>query len=105
MEIVHTEEKEGFTITLAVQEEIDSPDWDMTEEELEETIQRIKDGSLLWFCARVEAYKNGICLARYYLGGCCYLSIDDFKNGGYYEDMVTNVIREAKEKIQELTGE
>lgn len=104
-ETIHTEERDGFTIQLAVTIEYDEPDWDFeSEEQRQDTIERINDGRLAYFIARVSASKNDIKLATDYLGGCCYQSTDDFINepAGYYQDMVEQVLNEAKSNIQKL---
>ena len=103
-EKVHQEEKDGLIITLEITQETDAPDWDFeSEQERQDLIEQINNGNILWFVAKVSAMKQGIVLADDYLGGCCYDSIKDFINDGYYQDMVDNVITEAKQKIIDLT--
>ena len=100
---VHTEQFEGFTITLDLLDEDHSPDWDFeNEEDRADTLRKIDNGSLLWFVAKVTASKNGIDLATDYLGGCCYESVAEFLTGGYYEDMRSTVVNDAREAIKGL---
>lgn len=102
-ETVHTDDLNGFHIVLAFSPEHSAPDWDFdTVEDEEELLRRIENGTMLWFCARVEAYRHGVLLGTDYLGGCCYESAKDFMENGYYADMVDNAINEAKDKITEL---
>lgn len=106
MELIHTEEREGFTIrTYALPEDI-SPigQFDSGGVALDqEIIDDIAAGNLTWFMAKVTASKNGIALADSYLGACCYKSHEGFiKDSGYYEDMVSEVIAEAKTAIKLL---
>lgn len=103
-EKVYQEEQDGFIITLELTQETDAPDWDFeSEDERQELMEQIDNGIMLWFVAKVTAEKHGIILADDYLGGCCYSSVEDFIQGGYYQDMVDNVITAAKQKIIDLT--
>lgn len=100
-ENIHTETAAGFDIVFSVAPEIDAPDWEFESPEDErETLERINRGDLAWFIAKVEAYKNGICLGTDYLGGCCYESPLQFVNASdYYGDMVENVVNQARKNI------
>lgn len=103
MDLRHTEEREGFTIKLYTTPELEQPDWDMTEDELEQLLYDINSGELKYFCAKVTAEKLGIKLASDYLGGCCYKSIEIFMQpDGYYPEMVNTVLQEAKKTLASL---
>lgn len=106
-ELRHTEEREGFTIKLHTRYEEDQPDWDFnSEEDKQELLRKIENGSVEWFITKVTAEKNGIVLGTDYLGGCCYESISDFiKPGDYYDSMVCEAIRQANKAIVTLTNE
>lgn len=102
-ETVHTEENDGFTITLSITPETAAPDWYFeSEEEEQHLLDQINDGDLMYFVAKVTASKNGIELGNDYLGGCCYESVEDFIVGGYFSDMVDTAIDEAKKAIHSL---
>jgi len=98
----HTEQVEGFTVKLYITPECDSPDWDLSPSELEQVINDINSGELLYFTAKVTAEKLDIELASDYLGGCCYRTIEEFIADSYYRDMVDTVIIEARQRIQQL---
>lgn len=102
-ETVHTEEHEGFTITLRIAPAYDEPDWDVSPEELKEINDKIESGALLWFVARVSASKAGVELGDDYLGGNCYASAQEFVGSCVYDDMREAAIEAAKAKITELT--
>ncbi len=94
-ETVHTDEVEGFDIRLDVTSEDERPEQD--------TLDKINNGLLLWFCARVTVSRDGLDLGDDVLGGCCYESIADFlKPGGYYSDMVQQAIEQARGAIEKL---
>lgn len=98
----YTEQVEGFTIKLYTTPEYDFPDWDLPPSELEQVINDINRGKLIYFIAKVVAEKLDIELASDCLGSCCYKNIQEFIADPYYKDMVTTVINEAKQKIQQL---
>jgi hypothetical protein len=104
-EQVHTETRNGFDYVLSFTQEDTEPDWDMTEEERAELLEKINNGTLLWFVAKMEVKRAGIVLATDYIGGCCYSSVSDFVEDGYYEDMISIATEEAENTLKELTKE
>ena len=101
--LFHTEIIEGFTINVFSLPEDISPRGQFETDDAQEIIEKIENGQLEWFCAKVTASKNGVLLAEDYLGACCYKSLSDFINPDcYYGDMVKTVIKEAKETIKSL---
>jgi hypothetical protein len=107
-ELIHTEEREGFTIQLWRRDEDMSPRGQFQREDGsddEELIHDIESGRYDWFCAEVTASKADVVLGHDFLGGCCYESAKDFVTpDGYYPDMVAEAIAEAREKLAELCG-
>jgi len=105
-ELIHLEEREGFTIHCYAQEEDISPEGhfasgdDAADAEI---IRKIANADLAWFCAHVTASKEGIVLGSDYLGACCYKSTQDFiTSNDYYADMVEEVIQQAKTTLKKL---
>lgn len=104
-ELVHEEERDGFSVRLYFGEELDSPDWDMTDDEKQELFRKIDSGALLWFCAHVTVSRTpgGEVLGEDYLGGCCYESVAAFlAAGGYYEDMIGEAIGRAQNCMRQI---
>jgi hypothetical protein len=103
-ETIHTSKTAGFDIVFSVTHEDHQPDWDFEDEaDKQDTLDRINSGDLVYFIARVQAFKNGIELGTDYLGGCCYDSYMQFvEASGYYADMVENAISEARANIAKL---
>ena len=106
-ELIHEEERGGFTIRFYAEPEDLSPrDEFMIEDgsDDEETIRKIENGTYAWFCAHVVASKAGVELGDDYLGACCYESAQAFvtPGEGYWEDMVANALDQAKAKFAEL---
>lgn len=104
-ENIHTEKAAGFDIVFSVAPEHVEPDWDFEDEaDKQDTLDRIERGDLVYFVARVQAYKNGVLLGTDYLGGCCYDSYMQFVEASdYYADMVENAVSEARQTIAKLT--
>jgi hypothetical protein len=106
-EQLHQEEVNGFVVTTYILEEHTHPRdlFDYEEEEIQELCRKIDNGCYQWFAVRVEASKRGIILGRAYLGGCLYDNAIDFIKDDYYEDLVHESIKEAKQTLKELNQE
>lgn len=67
----------------------------------QDIIAQLESGNLwAWCCVRVVAYIEGIDLeGDDYLGACSYKSEEDFKQGGYFEDMCNVARDELLKKI------
>ena len=104
---LHTIEHEGFTVRTTIEAETSDPDWDFeNEEQRQALLDQIEAGSMLYFSVAVEAWKNGIKFDTQYMGGCYYETLQDFiDNGGYYDDMVQDVVDKAKLEIKGLVKE
>ncbi len=103
-----SEQRRGFNIVFTALPE-DLPlkyTFDDTCCDLEEIRASIDLGDSVYFCARVEAYKNGILLGCDYLGACHYNSYQEFHEtaADYYADMVDAAIAEAEKAIDSLKG-
>ena len=96
----------GFEITLTAEDEHESAANHFSFEECgvdhSETIAKIESGEFMWFTAKVSAARHGVELGSDYLGCCCYSSLDDFKTGGYYEQMRDQAISDAEATLQKL---
>ncbi len=77
--------------------------FDYDEDELLDLANKINDGSLEWFMARVEVRLDGIELGEAYLSGCLYDSFEDFATGNdYHGDMIQEAIDDAKLNLTRL---
>jgi hypothetical protein len=102
-EITHSEIRDGFKVELAIAPE-DKPltgDFE-SEAHRQETVDRIDNGDLLWFVARVTASRQGVVLGTDYLGGCCYDNVQEFLRDAYYEGMVEEALGDARRMIEKL---
>jgi len=79
-------------------------DLDLSWDEDGETAEKLEQGLLCAFVARVAVYFDGWCLGEDYLGGCIYESPEHFIDhrggrGSYFRDLVTNAIEQARAEI------
>lgn len=104
MNPIHTEERDGFTLSYrAFPEEDISPEDSFDIQDGDDTLERIEDGTYAWFRVEITASRAGIDLATAHLGGCCYDSEEAFvTDSGYYADLCNEAIAEAKAKLAEL---
>ena len=109
-ETVHSETRDNFEIDLAFSPEDIHPDdlfdWEVCGDR-EETLRKIDAGLLLWFTARVRVSVDrpdgcSVVIGEDYLGGCLYESVSDFIASGYYNDMVSMAVENARNFIDSL---
>lgn len=101
-ETIHIETRDGFDIVFSVAPEHTAPE-DLFDDD-GEAAAAIRDGDGYWFVARVEAKKHGVTLGTDYLGGCWYRSFQEFISDGYYTDMVSEAISQARDTLDELAA-
>jgi hypothetical protein len=101
-ELLHTEDYEGFKIDFYVRDEDINPRDMFDTPDIDDIIEKINNGDLLWFCAEVTASKKGIVLGNDFLGGCCEENYLDFLNNPCYPDMKAGAAREAQETLKSL---
>ena len=66
-------------------------------------VQEMIDDYGLWgWCQVTVEARLGPLVGRAYLGGCSYANEEDFKNGGYYDDLVDEAIEDLQSQIDEL---
>ena len=76
----------------------------MSEAEIKELLEKTENNVWRWCSVQVTISYNGIEFSDY-LGGCSYESEEDFKEGGYYDDMVDQVKLDLTNNLQELKNE
>ena len=102
---------------------IDESDPDLSFDETGEVLEKVDSGEYTVFCARARVIHDTLGeLATDYLGNCIYSDIADFQDhrqcaaetrklraegsnaicGSYFADMIGEVCREARKRIQEL---
>lgn len=72
----------------------------------DEILARLENGDRwAWFTAKVTAKDSNGREASEYLGCCSYEDAEDFKRGGYYEDMVRECVDQLESPIGEQWNE
>lgn len=77
----------------------DDPDAHRFVEKVQEMIDEY--GLWGWCCVRVEV-RLGPLVGKEYLGGCSYEGENEFRNGGYYEQMVEAALSNLQYQVDEL---
>jgi hypothetical protein len=67
-------------------------------------IEELEYNLWAWCVVEVKACWKGL-KASTFLGGCSYRSEADFKAGGYFDDMVDEVLKELSENANEIKAE
>ena len=97
-------EIDGLEVYFEALPEYD-PNYSYWEEDLKnETIEKLDNLELTLFCAKVSIEFQGKTFSDQYLGMCIYESEEQFytTEGDYFDDMVNEGIKEAKEEIKEI---
>lgn len=89
------------TTTLKIHQEGDSPSDHFDDQEMAAEISKEAETKIwAWFEAEVESRLPGTELRASACIGCCsYENLEDFKTGGYYE----NLILESRKNLKEET--
>lgn len=108
-ELIHEETREGFTVRFYTAPEWESPADNIAtgDDALDAAwVARIASGELCWFTAIVTASRCGVELGAAYLGCCDYADPRDFvTDNGMFDDMASEAIAEARERIGTLCRE
>lgn len=70
----------------------------------DEIIERLNNGDeWAWASVEVRGTFNGL-VASDYLGCCSYANADDFKTGGYFDDMQENVLEQLQAAAESIVN-
>jgi len=100
-ETIHTFKTARLTIETAVAHEDFEPDWDFeSEQDRQDTLDKIDRGLLAWFQVRVRVLlDHEFEIGSDYLGGCCYETTEEFLHDAYWRDMVHSACSEARKYL------
>ena len=97
-------EKDGYVIRFQALVE-DTPYEEEDEAYQADIRQRINDGEIEYFCAKVTFIMDDVEYAVDYLGGCCYDSYEQFiEDDDYFGCMCDRVMEESFKKIRETAA-
>ena len=96
-----------FTVTLSVAPEIEEPEdfFASGDDECDaEAVAFANEGDWHWFMARVQVKfgEDDIVVGADYCGACSYHDFADFKRDGYFANMVSEAIREARATLTNI---
>lgn len=101
--------QDEVTISIIPEDEDFTPNDGMYADGFAESVAEMVDEHGLWgWCSvNVQVEFAGL-TGNAYLGGCSYKGEDDFKQCGYYEDMVNEAMQDLQsqvDKVVQLMGE
>ena len=97
-----TYERDGFTVIVDKTYEDMHPRDHFEDDNMDEIIRKIDNGTYDWFMLRVRVLVEGLELGSSYLGGCLYADPKEVLTDGTAEDFICEALKEAKPKVYAL---
>jgi hypothetical protein len=95
-------ERDGFDIIVDKTYEDINPRDHFEDDNMDEIIRKIDNGTYEWFMLRVRVLVEGLELGSAYLGGCLYEDPRDVLTDGIAEDFIAEAMKEARPKVYAL---
>ena len=95
-------ERNGFDIIVDKTYEDMHPRDHFEDDNMDEIIRKIDNGTYEWFMLRVRVLVEGLELGSSYLGGCLYEDPREVLTDGIAEDFIDEAMKEAKTKVYAL---
>ena len=92
-------ERDGFDIVIDKTREDIDPRGQFEEDDVEDVVKKIKDGTYEWFMLRVRVFFDEHEMGSHYLGGCCYEDAAIVLTDGTAEDCIYAAMNEAKTEM------
>lgn len=96
-------ERDGFDIVVDKTYEDMHPRDHFEDDNMDEIIRKIDNGTYDWFMLRVRVLVEGLELGSSYLGGCLYEDPREVLTDGVAEDFIAEAMKEAKTKVYALS--
>ena len=94
--------RDGFDIIVDKTYEDMHPRDHFEDDNMDEIIRKIDNGTYEWFMLRVRVLVEGLELGSSYLGGCLYEDPNEILTDGIAEDLIAGAMIEAKPKVYGL---
>ena len=94
--------RDGFDIIVDKTYEDMHPRDHFEDDNMDEIIRKIDNGTYDWFMLRVRVLVEGLELGSSYLGGCLYEDPNEVLTDGVAEDFIAEAMKEAKTKVYGL---
>jgi hypothetical protein len=95
-------ERDGFTVIVDKTYEDINPRDHFEDDDMDEIIRKIDNGTYEWFMLRVRVLVEGLELGSAYLGGCLYEDPREVLTDGTAEDFIAEAMKEARPKVYAL---
>jgi len=95
-------EREGFTVIVDKTYEDINPRDHFEDDNMDEILRKIDNGTYEWFMLRVRVLVEGLELGSAYLGGCLYEDAREVLSDGTAEDFIDEAMKEARPKVYAL---
>ena len=95
--------RDGFDIVVDKTWEDINPRDHFEDDNMDEIIRKIDNGTYEWFMLRVRVLVEGLELGSAYLGGCLYEDPREVLTDGVAEDFIAEAMKEAKTKVYALS--
>ena len=95
--------RDGFDIIVDKTYEDMHPRDHFEDDNMDEIIRKIDNGTYDWFMLRVRVLVEGLELGSSYLGGCLYEDPREVLTDGVAEDFIAEAMKEAKTKVYALS--
>ena len=95
--------RDGFDIVVDKTYEDINPRDHFEDDNMDEIIRKIDNGTYDWFMLRVRVLVEGLELGSSYLGGCLYEDPNEVLTDGVAEDFIAEAMKEAKTKVYALS--
>ena len=95
--------RDGFDIIVDKTYEDMHPRDHFEDDNMDEIIRKIDNGTYEWFMLRVRVLVEGLELGSAYLGGCLYEDPREVLTDGIAEDFIAEAMKEAKTKVYALS--
>jgi hypothetical protein len=94
--------RDGFDIVVDKTYEDMHPRDSFEDDNMDEIIRKIDNGTYDWFMLRVRVMVEGLELGSAYLGGCLYSDAREVLTDGIAEDFIAEAMKEARPKVYGL---
>ena len=102
-DLIERFERDGFTVIVDKTYEDINPRDHFEDDNIDEILRKIDNGTYEWFMLRVRVLVEGLELGSAYLGGCLYEDPREVLSDGTAEDFIAEAMKEAKAQVYRLS--
>ena len=102
-DLIERFERDGFTVIVDKTYEDINPRDHFEDDNIDEILRKIDNGTYEWFMLRVRVLVEGLELGSAYLGGCLYEDPREVLSDGTAEDFIDEAMKEAKAQVYRLS--